>query len=157
MVTNMLGTTQGWGEGIFGGVDDGAEVQLERISAMLEPINTREFQRIRNGEVALRGEALDRRMVNLEQTAVQGYLDNLKKTDPKAYENLVSVSNRLLSPTATERFIVEQGSAWDTIYLGILDGVREDLGRPIDFARQSDREVIGNAVASYIRQNGMPE
>jgi hypothetical protein len=42
----------------------------------------------------------------------------------------------------------------DETYNRILDGVRSDLGRDIDFSIQSDREAIGKAVVDYIREHG---
>ncbi len=44
--------------------------------------------------------------------------------------------------------------ATDKAYLGVLDGVRKQLGRNIDFARQSDREAIGYALIQHIRKTG---
>lgn len=39
----------------------------------------------------------------------------------------------------------------DRSYQGVLNGVRQGLGRNIDFAKQGDREAIGNALASAVR------
>jgi len=51
------------------------------------------------------------------------------------------------------RFLSTQFST-DKAYAGVLDGVRKDLGRDIDFSKQSDREAIGNALIKHIRQTG---
>jgi hypothetical protein len=42
----------------------------------------------------------------------------------------------------------------DAAFQGVLNGVRQDLGRNIDFSNQGDREAIGNALINYIRQTG---
>ena len=54
-------------------------------------------------------------------------------------------SNAGLNPTDRMRQV---GSVYatDKAYLGVLDGVRKQLGRNIDFSKQGDREAIGNAL-----------
>jgi hypothetical protein len=92
-------------------------------------------------------------MVHMEQTKLQGSLDNLKKSDPAAYQTLIKESNAGLNPTDALR---RAGSVFSTdkAYLGVLDGVRKQLGHNIDFSRQSDREAIGNALIKHIRETG---
>jgi hypothetical protein len=89
----------------------------------------------------------------MEQSKVQEHLDNLKKSDPAAYQTLIKESNAGLNPTGGVRTL---GSSFptDKAYLGVLDGVREKLKRDIDFSKQSDREAIGNALIQHIRKTG---
>ena len=98
---------------------------------------------IRSGKLG--GPDLDSRMVHMEQSRVQGSLDSLKKSDPAAYKTLVAESNAGLNPSDAMR---RAGSIFptDKAYLGVLDGVRKQLGRNIDFSKQGDREAIGNAL-----------
>jgi hypothetical protein len=42
----------------------------------------------------------------------------------------------------------------DLAYGEVLDGVRKDLGRDIDFSKQSDREAIGNSLIDHVRTTG---
>lgn len=106
---------------------------------------------IQSGKMS--GPDLDARMVHMEQSNVQGSLDALKKSDPAAYKTLVAESNAGLNPTDRMRKV---GSVYSTdkAYLGVLDGLRKQLGRNIDFSKQGDREVIGNALIHHIRQKG---
>ncbi|MBZ2183598.1 MAG: hypothetical protein K7J46_02730 [Bryobacter sp.] len=99
------------------------------------------------------GPDLDSRMVHMEQSKVQGALDNLKKSDRAAYQTLIKEGNAGLNPTKDMRTL---GSTFgtDKVYLGVLDGVRKKLGRDIDFSRQSDREAIGNALIQHIHKTG---
>jgi hypothetical protein len=89
----------------------------------------------------------------MEESKVQGSLDSLKKSDPAAYKTLIAESNAGLNPTDRMRQV---GSVYatDKAYLSVLDGVRKQLGRNIDFSKQSDREAIGNALIQHIRKTG---
>ena len=161
LTTNMLGSLSGGGEGvasIFGfGITGETEDRMKEISALLEPLNTRVFNRIREGQENIRGVDLDRKLVNTEQTAVQGYLVKLKETDPEAYERFVSEASNTLNPSSFERGVIRGFSSRDSIYLDVLDSVSSGLKRPLDFANQSDREAIGNVLIDQVRKNGMPE
>lgn len=42
----------------------------------------------------------------------------------------------------------------DTTYSEVLNEVRNNLGRNIDFAYQGDREAIGNTLIEHVRQTG---
>ena len=101
----------------------------------------------------LGGPDLDAQMVHLEQSKVQGSLDALKKSDPAAYRTVIKESNAGLTPTDTMRKV---GSVFSTdkAYLGVVDGVRKQLGHNIDFSKQGDGEAIGNALIQHIRQTG---
>ena len=106
-------------------------------------MNIANARRIESG--ALGGANLDRRMVHMEQTAVQSQLDKFNKSNPEAYGKLIGEVNSLLNPTgATAAAASMYGS--DKAYQAVLSGVRSDLGRNIDFSKQGDRERIGNAL-----------
>jgi hypothetical protein len=46
------------------------------------------------------------------------------------------------------------GLGTDKAYSQVLDEARNDLGRDIDFSKQSDREAIGNKLIAHIRRVG---
>jgi hypothetical protein len=76
-----------------------------------------------------------------------------KKSNPVAYKTLIAESNAGLNPTQDLRKLVSLFST-DKAYLGVLDGVRQMLGRDIDFSKQGDREAIGNTLIQHIRKTG---
>ncbi|MFO0282117.1 MAG: RHS repeat-associated core domain-containing protein, partial [Acidobacteriota bacterium] len=124
---------------------------LSTLGTDLQKMNTGIAASIQNG--SLSGENLDARIVHMEQTKVQGSLDQLKKSDPAAYRKAVEESNAALNPTGIMRTAATTLDT-DKAYMKVLDGVRKNLGRNIDFSRQGDREAIGNALIQHIRQSG---
>lgn len=124
---------------------------LEGVGQKLEKLNQTEASAIKNG--TLSGPNLDQRLVHNEQSEVQSQLDKLQKSDPAAYKSTISEINGALNPGATGQFASTVFST-DKAYSSVLDGVRKDLGRDIDFSKQSDREAIGNALINHIRQTG---
>ena len=69
------------------------------------------------------------------------------------YSKTITEINGALNPGTPGQFFSTQFST-DKAYAGVLDSVRKDLGRNIDFSKQSDREAIGNALIQHIRQTG---
>jgi RHS repeat-associated protein len=124
---------------------------LEGVGQNLEKLNQTEASAIQNG--SLSGPNLDQQLVHNEQSAVQGQLNNLQQSDPAAYTKTISEINGALNPGTFGQFLSTR-LATDKAYAGVLDGVRKDLGRNIDFSKQSDREAIGNAVINHVRQTG---
>jgi RHS repeat-associated protein len=124
---------------------------LSTLGTDLQKMNSGIAGSIQNG--SLSGEGLDPRIVHMEQTKVQGSLDQLKKSDPAAYRKVVEDSNTALNPTGLMRTAATTLDT-DKAYMKVLDGVRKDLGRNINFSKQSDREAIGNALIQHIRQTG---
>jgi hypothetical protein len=114
-------------------------------------MNQAEASAIQNG--SLSGPNLDQQLVHNEQSAVQGQLNNLQQSDPATYGKTISEINGALNPGAAGQFFSTR-FATDKAYAAVLDGVRKDLGRNIDFSKQSDREAIANALIKHIRQNG---
>lgn len=124
---------------------------LEGVGQKLEKLNQVEASAIQNG--SLKGPNLDQQLVHNEQNAVQAQLDSLKQSDPNAYNKTVTEINGALNPSAAgtaESYVFST----DRAFQGVLDGVRNDLGRDIDFSKQSDREAIGNALIQNVRQTG---
>ncbi|HEY7747570.1 MAG TPA: hypothetical protein VH933_02720 [Aestuariivirgaceae bacterium] len=96
---------------------------------------------------------MDAKIVHREQTALQGMLDTLKESNPTGYETVIGDMNSILNPTGLTAFGAGLDPT-DRAYSRILDSVRQGLGRNIDFAIQSDREAIGNAVIDHVRSTG---
>ncbi|MGH7489234.1 MAG: hypothetical protein ACREMY_27065, partial [bacterium] len=99
------------------------------------------------------GPGLDGQLVHNEQSAVQGQLNSLQQSDPAAYAKTIGEINGALNPGTLGK---EASSLFSTdkAFQGVLNGVRKDLGRNIDFSKQGDREAIGNALIQHIRQTG---
>lgn len=121
------------------------------LSGQLETLNVSTAKAIQAGTIG--GGSLDARLVNMEQTEVQRALDGLQSPDPSAYDALIKEVNGLLNADGAMR---SAGGAYpsDGAYQKVLDGVRSDLARDIDFANQSDREAIGNALIDEVRSSG---
>jgi hypothetical protein len=102
---------------------------------------------------SLSGSDLDGRLVHMEKTGVQNQIDGLREADPARHEKTIKEINGALNPGLAGQ-VASSLFATDSAYGAVLDGVREDLGRDIDFSKQSDREAIGNALITHIRQTG---
>jgi hypothetical protein len=123
---------------------------LEGIGQKLQTFNRTVVNQIESGKLS--GPGLDQRIVHAEQTNVQGQLDSLKNVDPGGYAKTIKEINGSLNGLVTKG--LEQLTGTDRAYAGVLAGVRKDLGRDIDFSKQSDREAIGNALINHVRQTG---
>ena len=126
---------------------------LEGVGKDLEKMNLKEAAAIASG--SLGGPNLDSRMVHAEQTEVQHQLDDLKSSSPDKYNAAIKEINAALNPKAgTFQNALSNIAPTDKAYNQVLDEVRKELGRDIDFSKQSDREAIGNALIAHIRATG---
>jgi len=120
-----------------------SRAHLRQLSSQLQNVNSNAA-----GKLFLSGSTsivqTDKKLVRMEQDFVQGYLDNLKGENLTEYEALVNDANASLNGI---------GRKVDANYGKILDSVRSDLGRDIDFSKKSDRVAIGDAVTSAIRND----
>jgi len=124
---------------------------MTAVSSKLETLNKQSALAIESGQLG--GPGLDARMVHIEQTAVQGSLNQLRDNNSTSYKAVVDGANALLNPSGIDKALSNSHST-DAAYGRILDGVRQNLGRNIDFSSQSDREAIGNAVIRFVRETG---
>ena len=153
-VSQGLADMAAWSPGVrMMGVSAQTSNFLEGVGEKLQKINESEASAIQNG--TLSGPNLDQQLVRTEQLAVQAQLDALQQSNPDAYNQTISEINRALNPIPGS-FDQRVSSAFptDAAFQGVLNGVRKDLGRNIDFSKQGDREVIGNALIDYVRQTG---
>lgn len=118
---------------------------LRATSKLLEQSNTIMANAIASGQGFSGGTVAqnDAAFVRYEQGIVQGLLDGLKVTDPDTYANVVGQSNSTLNSSLGH----------SKQFNKVLDSVRSDLGRDIDFANKSDRIAIGDALTSAIRSD----
>ena len=123
---------------------------LEGVGQQLAAFNQKQVTQIESGKLS--GPGLDQKMVHLEQTNVQGQLDALRKADPSGYAKAIKEINGALNGTVSKG--LQQIASTDRAYAQVLAGVRENLGRDIDFSNQADREAIGNALINHIKQTG---
>ena len=156
-VSQALADVAAPGSSVIGGISGQTSSFLEGVGQKLQGFNEGEAHLIASGNMG--GPGLDQQlvhneqMVHNEQSVVQGQLDGLKQSNPDAYSQTISQINGALNPGAVGSFASTRFST-DKAYAGVLDGVRKDLGRNIDFSKQGDREAIGNALVNHIRQTG---
>jgi len=139
LVTEALASLDG--PGAFLGAKRETRSFLFSLSVKLEIANRGQLDTIRSGSLGS-GPAVDAKMVHFEQSIVQKSLDALQVSDPDRYAGVISSANKSLN-----------GISPDRNYGNVVNGVRKDLGRDIDFSKQSDREALGNALATAVREN----
>jgi RHS repeat-associated protein len=152
-VSSALADVNAPGSGFIGGISGQTASFLEGVGQKLQAFNEGEAHLIASGNLG--GPNLDQQLVHNEQTVVQGQLDGLQQSNPDAYNQTVSQINGALNPGSnTLAGFASTRFSTDAAYAGVLDGVRKDLGRNIDFSKQGDREAIGNALVNHVRQTG---
>ncbi len=147
MTTQMLANSQGLGSSAF--FSDSTSSFLEDVSAELERKNMESFTSIylgrfedENGNVT----DIDSYLIRMEQDEVQRLMDIFKRDNPEGYELAVSeINDAFASESPLKNFF---GS--DRLYNSVLETVRTKLRRDIDFSVQSDRELIGHALADEV-------
>ena len=148
-VSNALGDVDAWRPGTFiTGVSNQTRGFLEGVGRTLQSFNEGESHLVATGALGS-GPALDRQLVHNEQSVVQGALDGLKSSDPKAYDKTIGEINGSLNGLVSKG--LQQLAPSDRAYAAVLQGVTKDLGHSINFANQGDREAIGNALAQNLR------
>lgn len=123
---------------------------LEGVGENLQKLNESEASAIQNG--SLSGPNLDQQLVHNEQSSVQDQLNSFQQSDSAGYTRAIGEINGSLNGLAAKG--LEQLTGTDRAYAGVLAGVRKDLGRNIDFSKQSGREAIGNALIKHVIQTG---
>jgi RHS repeat-associated protein len=152
-VSQGLADVAAWSPGVrMEGVSAQTANFLEGVGQNLEKMNQTEAAAIQNG--TLSGPNLDGQLVHNEQSSVQSQLDGLQQSNPSAYNTTISEINGALNPSSSFSQKVSSAFPTDAAFQGVLNGVRKDLGRNIDFSKQGDREAIGNALIKHIRQTG---
>ncbi|MDB6082933.1 MAG: repeat-associated core protein [Gammaproteobacteria bacterium] len=120
---------------------------LAGVGAELERINMQIAQSISCGR--LRSPGLDGQIVYLEQAWVQQRLAELQAQAPNVHRELLEELDLLLS---FFRFSVGPRSVGWAILQHVLTMLRDRLRRPLEFARQDDREAIGHAIIELLKR-----
>lgn len=128
-------------------LSDQAEAFLGNVSANLYSLNAAVFAQIQRGELS--GDGLDEKLVHMEQSKVQAMLDALPGDERAAIVNSLNTAFN-----SSLRSVSNIASATDARYNRVISGVVRDLGRPIYFGNQSDREAIGHALIKDLRRSG---
>jgi hypothetical protein len=126
-------------------VSKATEAFLLRVGADLEYMNVRLAQKIRCRSMS--GD-LDGYLIAREQAAVQEKIETLK---PFEYSPLMGDLDGLLQ-LGILRECLAKLSGPARPYLDVLRTVRLASGRPLSFARRSDREAIGLGLIEAIRR-----
>jgi len=127
------------------------KVFMEHLSSQLETANYEHLSTLSTRNAAEN----DKAFVHFEQTNVQTSLDALKKSNPELYKSLIKDTDAGLKSAGSFSLI----DPMDRIFFHALSETKKQLGRDVDFANQSDREVLGNnevsAAGSMCRGVGM--
>lgn len=122
---------------------------MSYISGQLEQANRRLAYELESG--AYSGANIDARLVHREQELVQQILEASRVHEADAYRAFIDDISRMLNePSFLERH-ASRLYREDAQYMRILESVRRDLGRDIDYENQSDREAIGMAIVNAVR------
>jgi hypothetical protein len=121
---------------------------LSKVGRALEIANIEMGHRIM-GAIRVQGD-LDAEMVAAEQARVEQMLRLLECADPPGYAATVAQMNRLLSFLSSTVAVPKWFSNGAT-YGRVLRIVTEHLARSPTFARQSDRERIGQTLIRQLR------
>jgi hypothetical protein len=117
---------------------------LAMLGAKLEVANLRRAREIRAGILYRNGSAQANTadFIHFEQALVQAELETLRGHDLRAYEEVVACANAQIAG-ATRGF-----ARWiNRRFARAVLTAREKIGRDIDFALRTDRELLGNAIA----------
>jgi hypothetical protein len=121
---------------------------LLQLGQRLEHLNTRQIGFVESAVMNAAG--IDGAMVAIEQSEVQSQLEHLRLLDPERHAVAVLQMNRLLSMAHARASpaILFSGTA---TYAQVLRAVVAEIGRPVCFMRQHDREYIGRALIRWLR------
>jgi len=131
----------------FSGVSSQTSRFLEDTSAAVFEVNSKKFSAILAGTEFAVGTISenDAQFVRFEQRFIQGRLDSLQNDNLDQFNSIIAEINGLLNPKG---LIKSLATITDSDFLGVLETVREGLGRDIDFANESDRVAIGDVLTS---------
>jgi uncharacterized protein RhaS with RHS repeats len=109
---------------------------LQGLSGQLETQNRSFLAGLTSGNVAQNNRAF----VEFEQSNVQGSLDRLQKNNPDLFKSLVKDINGRLNDAA----LGSLNKGLNPTFQKALSATIDQLGRPIDFSKKSDRVALGN-------------
>ncbi len=101
-------------------------------------------------ECSLRDDALDARLVMIEQSALEHFLHASQASDATAHAVVMSQLDLLLDLRAWRQLCAFQLNPAACLYEHVLKRVRQELNRRVRFASQSDREHIGRTMMALL-------
>ncbi|MGD9597239.1 MAG: RHS repeat-associated core domain-containing protein, partial [Steroidobacteraceae bacterium] len=124
---------------------------MRTLSEKLENKNMIRANQIRAGQLYSSGSISDNTadFVHFEQSIVQSELDDLRIANPEEYARTISEANSALNGAS----FAAAGRVTDPNFARAVTATRKELGRDIDFSKQSDREALGNAVAHEVEKS----
>jgi RHS repeat-associated protein len=129
----------------FSGVSETSVGYLRAVNGALANANfSRRDSLIRSDSTQA---ANDRRMVRFEQRLVQAGLDSIRQADPAGYNRLVSDVNATLNSASAENSYLT-----GSLYSEAIVSARKQIGGNIDFANESHRVAIGDALTAALRE-----
>jgi hypothetical protein len=89
-------------------------------------------------------------MIHSEQSAVEVLLRDLERSNAATHQQFIEQINRLLQRVRTG-LNLERLFPYRAFYARVLRATYCELGRPTDFAVQTDRELIGHTLIVQLR------
>jgi RHS repeat-associated protein len=126
---------------------------MAELSFTLESANLERAAQIRSGQLYSGGsiEANDRDFVRFEQGIVQDALDSYRADNPSGYDAMIADTNAMLNGYPSRGARIS-----DPNFARALQAARSEIGGDIDFANQSHRESLGDALTNIARQLRRP-
>lgn len=121
---------------------------LNDLSQGIMDFNEGQVARIESGEITETGSALDARLVADEQRFIQGRLSQMQNANPALYNGVISTMN--FNANRTD-FWGGVNAMTDPNIAQAANLARAELGRPINFANEHDRNVMGRYMAAVRR------
>jgi len=121
------------------------------LSGALERVNVSRAQLICGGRLYVAGSVESNTLdfVHYEQSLVQEALDRLRDTDPRGYSEQIRLANSAIARILRHRGPCASGAF--TTFIAAAESCLVRLGHVIEFAAQSDREVLGEELARSAR------
>jgi len=140
-------------------VKDNTEDFLRTVNEQLFDFNMRQFGAIATGEQDLAvfgiasGKAIDGKMVQVEQTALQGFIDEYRKNfidqnGKGEWDKIAENVNGLFKTDPLSDRLIPRSTKY-----ALEKFENSHKGEGFDFMKQDHREFLGNAMAEYLRNN----
>lgn len=131
------------------GLTPQVDTALNDLSQGILDFNKGQVGRIESGQITETGPTLDARLVADEQRFIQGRLNQMQSSNPDLYNGVISTMNFNANRTDLAG-AVNAMTAPNIARAANL--ARAELGRPINFANERDRNVMGRYMALVRRQ-----
>lgn len=136
------------GGDLIAGVSPEVGDYLNNLSQRIADFNDQQVARIESGEITETGRALDLRLVGDEQGFIQGELNQLQGSNPGLYGDVISTMN---ANANRNDFFGGVIAMTDPNIARAANLARAEVGRPINFASQHDRNVMGKYLTAVRR------